>query len=409
MAIASDTVWLTIIGLGAEGLAGLTQSARDSLQQAHHVFGGARHLAFLPSYPHQQQHPWPRPFDAAYAQILQYRSQPVCVLATGDPLFFGVGSQLAARVPSNELRVIPAPSCISLAAARLGWPIQETTTIPAHGYPLARVHRYLAPQAKLFILSADEQTPSQVAKLLCACGYGDSDMLVLEQLGAPDEAHVQALAHQWPHEHIVAKLNLIAVTCHLSRDRQPLSRRTALPDTAYCHDGQLTKRDQRAVILSRLAPVPGQLLWDVGAGCGSIAIEWLRAEDHNRAIAIERCPDRCRLIEQNCHLLGAPELDIITGQAPDALAQLEAPEAIFIGGGLTTPAVFEQCWQALKPGGRLVASAVTLDSEAFLLARQAQFGGDLIRLAVDQAQPLGRFQAWKPAYPLIIYTVYRSW
>jgi precorrin-6B C5,15-methyltransferase / cobalt-precorrin-6B C5,C15-methyltransferase len=399
--------WLTVIGIGEDGLAGLSETARQAIDGARLLFGGARHLALVPERPDQERHPWPSPFELAYEQLLARRGQPVCVLASGDPMFFGIGATLAQRLAPEELRILPAPSSVSLAAARLGWALQDVQVIPAHGRPLARVNLHLAPGARLLALAADGATPRQLATQLTARGYGPSRLTVLERLGGAFERRLEGTAVDWGQSvgaEDCAALNLIAVECQADPDALPLSRRAGLPDAAYEHDGQLTKRDIRAATLARLAPRPGELLWDVGAGCGSIGIEWMRADERCRAIAIESDAGRRALIERNREVLGVPDLVLVAGRAPEALADLEAPDAIFIGGGLTVAGVAEHGWSALKPGGRLVANAVTIQSEAFLVALRERIGGELTRISVAHAAPLGRFDGWRTAMPVTLLT-----
>lgn len=393
--------WLTIVGIGEDGLAGLGDEARRAVAEARHLFGGERHLGLIPATDGQERSPWPTPFDTAYERLLGYRGTAVCVLASGDPMLYGIGGSLASRLPPDEMRIVPAPSSVSLAAARMGWSLQDTQVIPAHGRPLARVNLYLAEGARLFVLSGDGKTPARLAELLTAQGFGASRLSVFERIGGPAERRLDAPAAAWPHPNCDA-LNLIAVACRGDADCRPLSRRAGLPDQAFAHDGQLTKRDLRAATLARLAPLPGELLWDVGAGCGSICIEWMRAEDRCRAIAIEPDAARRALIEQNRDRLGVPDLVLVAGRAPAALAGLAPPDAIFIGGGLTVAGVAERCWEALKPGGRLVANAVTLQSESLLVEWRDRIGGDLTRISVAQAAPLGRFDGWRTAMPVTI-------
>lgn len=397
------TPWLSIVGIGEDGLTGLGQHARRLLAQAEVLFGGERHLALVPEIEGQERIPWPTPFAAAYDRLLAYRGRPVCVLASGDPMVYGIGGSLGARVPAQEMRILPAPSSVSLAAARMGWALQEVRVVPAHGRPLERVNLHLAPGARLIVLSADGQTPARLAEQLTARGYGETLLTVFERLGGEGEIRREGRAEDWPHADC-GQLNLVACECRPAQGCRPLSRRAALPDEAYCHDGQLTKRDVRAVTLAHLAPMPGELLWDVGAGCGSIGIEWMRADSRCRAIAIESDPFRQGLIQRNRIALGVPDLVLVAGRAPEALERLETPNAIFIGGGLTVSGVAERCWEALEPGGRLVANAVTLQSESFLMALRERIGGELTRIAVAHAEPLGRFDAWRAAIPVTILT-----
>jgi precorrin-6B C5,15-methyltransferase / cobalt-precorrin-6B C5,C15-methyltransferase len=402
--------WLRVVGIGEDGLAGLGAAARAAVAGAAVVFGAERHLKLLPERlpgqrDGQRRVPWPSPFDLAFGAVLALRGAPVCVLASGDPMWFGAGAKLAERLAAGEYEVLPAVSSAALAAARLGWPLQDLRVLrpvaPDRLLGLARVRLHLADGARLIVLSADRETPGLLAALLRGDGFGSSAMTLFERLGGPAERRIDASADAWP-EIDVDPLNLIAVHCRASPGLAVRPRRAGLPDDAFAHDGQLTKRDVRAVTLSRLAPLPGELLWDVGAGCGSIAIEWLRVGDGCRAIAIEPDAGRGALIRQNAAALGVPDLVIVAGRAPAALTDLPAPDAIFIGGGLTAGGVVERCWDALRPGGRLVANAVTLETETLLIALHQRIGGELTRVQVADAAALGRFETWRPALPVTV-------
>jgi precorrin-6Y C5,15-methyltransferase (decarboxylating) len=394
--------WLTLVGIGEDGYPGLGKAARRALLAATRIVGAPRQLALLPPCISGERESWPSPFDLE--PLLARRGEAVCVLASGDPMFYGVGASLARQVPADELLVLPAPSSVSLAAARLGWPLQEVEVVSLVGRPLATLHGKLYPGVRLLVLSADGDTPAQVAEALCARGFGASHLTLLEHLGGPHERRVDGLAASWnlPHG---ADLNLLAVECLADAGTSLLPPTCGLPDDAYRHDGQLTKRDVRAVTLARLAPLPGELLWDVGAGCGSIGIEWMRAHPACRAIAIEANDGRQAHIRHNRDALGVPGLQLVAGHAPEALTGLPAPDAIFIGGGVTVPGVLDDCWAALKPGGRLLANAVTIQSEAALVAFREQHGGELLRLTVAQAQPLGGFDTWRAALPITLLAV----
>ncbi|WP_295879888.1 precorrin-6y C5,15-methyltransferase (decarboxylating) subunit CbiE [uncultured Thiohalocapsa sp.] len=413
--------WLSIVGIGEDGLDGLGDPARAVLAAAEVVFGARRHLDLLPACltgqcRAQRREPWPQPFDLAFERVMALRGRPVCVLASGDPLWFGAGARLAARLDAGEYLVLPALSSAQLAAARLGWPLQDMTLIrPVSADPplapevaLARVRLHLADDAKLLILSADARTPGLLANLLRGDGWGGSRMTVFERLGGPAERRLEASADDWAGPDI-DPLNLIALHCRAPAGWVPRPRRCSLPDDVFRHDGQLTKRDVRALSLSRLAPQPGALLWDVGAGCGSIGIEWMRAADGCRALALEPDGHRRELIRQNAAALGVPELVVVAARAPEALADLPTPDAVFIGGGLTTPGVAEGCWAALRPGGRLVANAVTMQSEVALAALRAEIGGELTRVQLADAAPLGRFDGWRPAMPITIFAAIKPW
>jgi precorrin-6Y C5,15-methyltransferase (decarboxylating) len=396
--------WLTVIGIGEDGLAGLGDAARVALASARIIFGGQRHLAMLPGSITAERRPWPSPFAAGLRDLLALRGNPVCVLASGDPMFYGVGATLAREIAADEMRILSAPSSLSLAAARLGWPLQEVATLTIHGRPIDLLHPHIHDGARLLILSEDGKSPAAIADLLVSRGFGASRVTVLEHLGGEKERRIEGVAAEWKVAETAA-LNIVGVACVAGADALVLSPLAGLPDSAYRHDGQLTKRDVRAVTLGRLAPRPGELLWDVGAGCGSIGIEWMRAHRLCRAIAIEENAGRQDLIRENARNLGVPDLTLIAGAAPAALAGLETPDVIFIGGGVTVPEVFETCWAALKPGGRLVANAVTLQSESLLISWQAKLGGDLVRVTVAQAAALGEFDAWRAALPVTIFSV----
>lgn len=348
--------WLTVVGIGEDGFKGLGRNARHALLRASRIIGGQRQLDLLPVCIRGERQLWPSPFSLA--PVLAQRGEPVCVLASGDPMFYGVGASLARQVAAEELLVLPAPSSVSLAAARLGWPLQDVVTLSVVARPLAALNAPLASGVRLLVLSNDGRSPAAIASLLVQSGFGASRVSVFEHVGGADEQRIDGLAVDWPHAS-VADLNLVAIDCVADANTPRLSRLAGLPDSAFQHDGQLTKRDVRAMTLARLAPMPGELLWDVGAGSGSIGIEWMRAHPSCRALAIEADAGRQGLIEHNRDALGVPGLQLIRGKAPDVLHGLEAPDAIFIGGGVTRDGVLDTCWQHLRPGGRLVANAVT--------------------------------------------------
>lgn len=398
------TPWLTVVGIGEDGFKGLGRAARHALLQASRILGSERQLALLPLCIRGERELWPSPFSLE--PLLARRGDPVCVLASGDPMFYGVGASLAKHLPGEQMRVIPAPSSCSLAAARMGWPLQEVVTLSLVARPLAALSAHLSTGVRLLLLSNDRHSPAAVAALLRERGFGPSPMTVLEHLGGAAERRIESCAAQWS-DPTVADLNLIAIECRAEPSALRLSRLAGLPDTAFEHDGQLTKRDVRAITLARLAPMPGELLWDVGAGSGSIGIEWMRAHPSCRAIAIEADPGRQAHIQHNRDALGVPALQLVAGRAPEALAGLPTPDAIFIGGGVTIPGVLEHCWQQLKPGGRLLANAVTLQSEATLVSWREQQGGELTRIQVAQAQALGAFDTWRGALPITLLELHK--
>ena len=394
--------WLTVVGIGEDGFKGLGRNARHALLRASRIIGGQRQLDLLPVCIRAERELWPSPFSLE--PLLARRFEPVCVLASGDPMFYGVGASLARQVAADELLILPAPSSVSLAAARLGWPLQDVVTLSVVARPVAALNAHLASGVRLLVLSNDGQSPAAIAALLRSSGFGPSRLSVFEHLGGSAERRIDGHAESWQDPPIAA-LNLIAIDCLADAHTPRLSRLAGLPDAAFKHDGQLTKRDVRAMTLARLAPAPGELLWDVGAGSGSIGIEWMRAHPSCRTLAIEADAGRQQLIEHNRDALGVPGLHLIRGSAPQALAGLETPDAIFIGGGVTRDGVLDTCWHHLRPGGRLVANAVTLQSEMTLMNWRAQHGGELTRIHVAQAQPLGEFDTWRQALPITLLEV----
>jgi precorrin-6B C5,15-methyltransferase / cobalt-precorrin-6B C5,C15-methyltransferase len=397
--------WLYVIGIGEDGVAGLAPAARTLLDAAEVLVGGKRHLAMIPE-DGRERLAWPSPMSALLEKIPAMRGRRVAVIASGDPMWHGVGATLARRVPSKEIVVAPGRSAFSLAAARLTWPLEKVTTLSLHARPIEALSLHLHPGARLLILAHDGDTPGKVAAWLAGRGFGKSRMSALAHLGGPDEARVEATAAGW--SAVVPNLHVLAVDCVAGPGARWWPRAAGLPDEAFAHDGQITKREVRALALARLMPHDGALLWDVGAGCGSVAVEWLRAAPRARVLALEPKPERRALIAQNATALGVPALEIMDARAPDSLAGLETPDAVFLGGGLSETAI-AICRERLSPGGRLVAHAVTLDSEALLLDCYRRHGGDLTRLSVLRAEPLGARMAWRPAMPLTQWAWAKPW
>ncbi len=415
--------WLSIVGIGEDGLAGVNPVGRSLIAAATVLVGGDRHLAMLPPEDSREKIFWSSPLEDSIQEIIRRWGQAVCVLASGDPMCYGIGTTLLRRIPVDEMTIVPAPSAFSLACARLGWSLPEVENVSLCGRDPALLHSLLYPHAKILVLSADRHTPAVVARILTEKGFGASQMVILEHMGGHKERQITAIADSWQditksrgslsgvevNLTNIADLNTIAITCLSSSNSSTsptslylpvppctsFSVSPGLPDNAYHHDGQLTKREVRAMTLAALAPLPGQLLWDVGAGCGSISIEWLRSHRHGRAIAIEQHPQRLQYIADNATALGTPHLQIIAGTAPTILKDLPTPDAIFIGGGLTIPNLLDTCWSALRPGGRLVANTVTVESELVLLQKQQELGGELTRIAIQRAEPVGKFLGWK--------------
>ena len=398
--------WLSIVGIGEDGLDGLSAEARALLDNAEVLAGGSRHLAMVPG-DGRERLTWCQPVSAYVAEVLARRGRRVCVLATGDPLHHGIGVLFAEKVEMSEMTIHPAPSAFSLAGSRMGWSRTQVATLTLHGRPAALLARHIQPGARLLILGDGPDTPSQVAEALTGRGFGDSTITVLEHMGGPRERRLDGVARSWEAPDI-AQLNTIAVSCIADPVAKLLPTNPGLPDEAFRHDGQITKREVRAVTLAALAPVPGQLLWDVGAGSGAVAIEWMRCHGSCRAIAVERNSQRIANITENAATLGTPHLAIVEGEVPAALAGLAPPDAVFVGGGLSDPGVVAACWDHLAAGGRLVANAVTLEGEQALMALHAEHGGGLTRLEISRAQGIGRIgrlTGWKPFRPVTQWAV----
>jgi precorrin-6Y C5,15-methyltransferase (decarboxylating) len=394
---------VTVVGVGADGWDGLAPVAQSALSAAEVLMGSTRQLRLVPDDVAGKRVAWPSPLSQALPGLLEeHGDRRVVVLASGDPTFYGIGTTLTRLLGADAVRVIPHPSSVSLACARLGWPQDQVQVVSLVGHPVDLVHPHVQPGRRLVVLSWGAHTPAEVAGLLVARGYGSSSVTVLEQLGGPSERVRTARAEEWSYD--VDALNVIGVQCEADAGAPLLPTVPGLPDDAYENDGQLTKREVRAVTLSRLAPVPGQLLWDVGGGAGSIAIEWSRHHPTCRAIAIERDPDRAKRLDRNASTLGVAVRTVL-GKAPAALAGLETPDAIFVGGGATAPNMIETCWNALAPGGRLVLNGVTLETEALIARWYGELGGDLIRLDVQRASAIGTMTGWRPAIPVTIWSV----
>ena len=467
--VTDESAGITVVGIGADGWPGLSGTAIAALTKAQVIFGSARQLALLPDAVEADRAPWPSPLVPALPTLLdEHHDRRVAVLASGDPMFHGIGATLIRMLGAAAVRVIPHPSSVSLAAARLGWSLPEVDVLSLVTAPVEELHPLIHPRRKILILSAGAITPVAVATLLTTRGYGDSTVTVLSQLGASTERVISGPASSLDLTG-VDPLNVIAVVCsagtappahRISADAEQssatpvpeaaidLERGSArapaatpadfvtsriadsaapatkmpgrgaapdptgprplipgLPDAVYESDGQLTKREVRAVTLALLGPQPGELLWDIGAGSGSIAIEWMRTHRDCRAVAVESSPERVGRIVRNAAALGVPKLRVVEGRAPGALAGLPAPDVVFIGGGVTRDGVVDAVLAALPPGGRLVANAVTLESEAVLAAWFAKLGGDLTRLAVQRAAPVGGFTGWRAMMPVTIWSV----
>lgn len=398
------TRWLSIIGIGADGVNGLAPSARILIENADVLVGAARHLAMVEKGAADRVD-WTSSVMATAAALPSYRGRQVCVLVSGDPMWFGAGVAVCKHIPADERIILPAPGSFSLLAARMGWPLAEVETLTLHGRPFETLQARLYPCARLLILSDDGSTPARVAKALCDAGYPKSTLDVFEHMNGSAEKHISAQADQWS-EAAIADLNAIAVTCVAGPNAMIWSTSPGLPDAAFDHDGKLTKRDVRAATLARLAPMPGERLLDIGLGNGSVAIEWLRFHPRNRAIGIESNADRRAVAARNAAALGVPQLSIIDGLAPDALAAVDGlVDAVFIGGGITVDGVLDAAWTRLCPGGRLVANGVTLEARERLIQAYQRWGGEIVEIAISHSDQVGAFTGLRPLMPVMQYAV----
>ena len=402
---------VTVVGIGADGWAGLSPRSKAAIEQAGVLVGGPRQLALLPEAVPGRRIPLPSPLQPGLSELVAAQAGSLAghrqgaalvVLASGDPMFYGIGATLVRLLGAAQVTVLPHPSSVSLAAARLGWPLDDVDVVSLVGRPRELLHPLLQPGRRVLALTAETTAAADVRALLDARGFGGSQVTVLADLGGEQE--VVEPADSKPH----GRLAIVAIECRLDAGTAPLPRVPGLPDEAFEPDGQITKREIRALALAALAPVPGQLLWDVGAGSGSVGIEWMRIHPASRAIAVEPRADRRERIARNAAALGVPGLVVVPGAAPDALSGLPQPDAVFIGGGVTTGGVVAACWDALAAGGRLVANAVTLEGQAVLADWRHRLGGTLTRIGVERADALGTFTTWRPALPVVQWSVRRE-
>ncbi len=401
------TPWLSILGIGEDGVEALSPASRALIAGAELVVGGVRHLGLAAPLLRGDILRWPSPIADAVPSILSRRGRPVAVLASGDPFCFGVGSLLSEHVAVEEMRCLPAPSAFSLACARLGWAMQDTALLSVCGREVAALRPALQPGARLLVLSADERSPAAVAALLCAHGFGGSMLHVMEALGGPRE-RVRRQRADAPVPDDIARLNLVGVALDPGPEARPIPLAAGLPDACFDHDGQLTRREVRAVTLSALSPRQGELLWDVGCGSGSVSIEWMLCHPGNRAEALEPRSDRAARARGNALSLGVPGLVVVERAAPDGFEALSRPDAVFVGGGAAVPGVLERAWSALRPGGRLVANAVTIETERVLFDARARLGGTLTRLSVERLDRIGSMHGFRPAMTVTQFAAWRA-
>src|ERR1700733_15328447 len=395
--------WLGLVGIGEDGIDGLVPAAQELIAQADFVVGGKRHLALAGSLKGETM-TWPSPIENALDSIEAHRGRAVCVLASGDPFFFGVGAMLMRHFAADEMISIPAPSALALAASRLGWSQQDCALLTLHGRPLEAMIPHLQPGARIIALSWDDATPAKLAALLTKHGMGRSKLTICEAMGGLSERIRMTEAQDFALDDVAA-LNTIALEVIAEHGARILPRAAGLPDAWFEHGGQITKREIRAMTLSSLAPRRGELLWDVGSGSGSVAIEWMLADPANSAVAIEARDDRAERIERNALSFGAPGLSVVTGAAPHVFADLPKPHAIFIGGGASAPGMMDRAYDALNEGGRLVVNAVTLETQVACVDWRARWGGELTQIAIAHAEPVGRYSGWRAAIPLVQWRV----
>ncbi|MCX2724222.1 precorrin-6y C5,15-methyltransferase (decarboxylating) subunit CbiE [Roseibium salinum] len=395
--------WLTLIGTGEDGR--LAPGGGDVLARADIVYGGTRHLEMAGPLKAEKRN-WPSPFSSVFGDLEKLKGRKVAVLATGDPMWFGIGSSLLKHFSADEMTILPSLSAFQLTAARMGWALQDAECLSVHGRPVDLLRAALYPGARIITLTSNADTPRQVADLLADEGYGRTRITVLEHLGGEKERIVSGTAENWSQD--VAPFHTLALEAVADPGIRFRARTPGLPDEAFRHDGKMTKQDIRAVTLAELRPCPGALLWDVGAGCGSVAIEWLRAADRTRAIGLEPHTERRQIAAENAAALGVPHLELIDAAAPEGLQGMPQPDAVFIGGGLTAPGVIDTALQALGPGGRLVANAVTLESEAILLSAYQTLGGTLKKLSIHRADAIGGLTGWRPLMPVTQWSLTKA-
>lgn len=399
------TPWLTIVGIGEDGWEGLSAQARETIHAAAHIIGSTRTLAMLPATT-AEHHEWPQPFSAVVEQLKPMYGHPTVVLATGDPMNYGVARKILTFVPKAEVSIITQLSAFSLAAARMGWSLPDCDCFTIHGRPAANLETFIQPDARLLILTEDETSIAEACRRLIARGFETSEITVLENMGGLKEHITAFAANAIPHSNW-SPLNSLAIHCKASPGAKIWSRVPGLPDDVFQHDGKITKREVRAATLAALGPAPDQILWDVGAGSGSIGIEWMRSTRGCEAYAIEPFADRHAMIARNADQLGTPRLHIIPKPAPEAYANLPRPHAVFIGGGISVHGTFEGAWNALLSGGTLVANVVTIEGEMHLYDLQQKHGGELVRMDVSTLTKVGPHRALKPRMAVTQWRVHK--
>ena len=395
--------WLHVIGIGEDGMEGLSPAARTLVENAEIILGGDRHHR-LSERVTAERIAWPSPFDAMIDTIRGFRGRRAVILVTGDPLWYSVGARIIRAIGTDGVRFHPQLSAFQWAACRMGWSLADIDLLTVHGRAIAQVIPNVQPGARMILLARDRTTPGDLAALLVERGFSSSRMVALAHLGGPLEERFEGVAESWRNE--VPDFHVVAVECRLDAGRSWLPRMAGLPDEAFEHDGRMTKREVRAITLAKLAPRRDAMLWDIGCGCGSVSIEWMRAAPETRAIGLEPRADRRVIAARNALALGTPKLELLDARAPDGLDGLPPPDAVFVGGGLSVETI-GRALDALSPHGRLVVNAVTLESEAILLDMHGRHGGELVRLAVSRAKPVGGLHGWQPMMPITQWSIER--
>ncbi len=394
--------WLDIIGIGENGTDGLSKQALEKLESAEVIVGGDRHHNLAPNV-NAERIAWPSPFDAMIDKILSFKDKRIVVLVTGDPLWYSAGARILRSIPKEEVRFHPQLSAFQWASTRMGWSLADCETLTIHGRANSQIVPHIAPDARLLVLTQNDESPAAVADILTQRGFGQSRITALSALGGEREQRFDGLAESWAHD--VPDFHTLAVECVAGANAKWYPHTGGLPDDAFVSDGQMTKQDVRAITVAKLSPYPDAVLWDVGAGCGSVSVEWMRSARGALTIAIESKATRAAMIVENSVQLGAEKIEIVQKSAPEALHGLPIPDAVFIGGGLTTEGVFETAWNALRKGGRLVVNTVTLESEARLIELHKTHGGELVRLAVQKAEAIGPYRGWRATMPVTQWCV----
>ena len=394
---------IDVVGVSARGWPDIPTPLQTLIKRAEVVLGSPRHLKLVPAFAGQQREVWPSPLREGLTELVaRFPDRRIVALASGDPLVSGIGSTLVEILGVSRVRIHTAPSSVALARARMGWADDSVEVIRLRGDDVDLVRRAIFPARRLIILSRDSDSPAEIAAVLTQSGFGESRVTVLGDLDSDVESRVDSLARD---RHAAAPaLNVVCVDC-VGPGFGSLA--PGLPDQAFDHDGQLTKRDVRASALAHLMPRPGQLLWDIGAGAGSIAIEWLRCHPSCRAVAVEQQIERAKRIQANARALGVPGLSVVNAEAEDILDDLPRPDAVFIGGGSTWEMI-SRCWEALAGGGRMVVHSVTQETEMIMAHCRREHGGELTRISVEHLEPIGRYTGWQPARPVVQWSAIKE-